>query len=111
MEREILSGKIIVTIDEKSNMVEMLKKIELMNISNEEKDMLFIITQDSCKNEKEEFIRILETIIKLGHISPNISFSKVIQDKINAINSKEREEIITIASNLKKRIENNEIVV
>lgn len=110
MERR-MAGKVMPTINEKSNMVEMLKKIELMNISNEEKDMLFIITQKSYKNEKEEFIMILETIIKTGEIFPRMSFSKVIQDKINAINNREREDIINIAINLKKCIENNEIIV
>ena len=106
-----MSGKVMPMIYGKSDMVEMLKKIELMNISNEEKDMLFIVTQKSYKNEKEQFISILETIIQTGNIFPRNSFSKVIQDKIYAINNKEREDIITIASNLKKRIENNEIVL
>ena len=110
MEKRI-SGKVMPTINEKSDMAETLKKIELMNISNEEKDMLFIVTQKVDKKEKEELIKILEIIIKTGHIFPTMSFSKVIQDKIDAIKRKESQEIINIAINLKKLIENDEIVV
>ena len=110
-ENIMLSGDVMDIIEEKSNMLETLKKIELMNISNDEKDMLFIITQNVWENDKETIIKSLESIIKFGSIYPDISNSKIIQDKIDAINNKEREDAINIAINLKKKLENSEIAL
>jgi len=107
-----LSGNVVMPIiDEKSDSIETLKKIELMNISNDEKDMLFIVTQKAYTNEKKELIKNLERIIQMGIIYPLMTSSKVIEDKGNKINKKEKEEIINIAENLKRRIENDEIVL
>ena len=109
MERR-LSGKVIPSIRGTSDMMEILKKIELMDITNDEKDMLFLVTQTSYK-EKESFIRTLDSIIRRGGVYPDRSSIEIIQKKLDAINNKEKQEIIDIAIRLKKQIENNEIVL
>ncbi|MBR3887889.1 MAG: hypothetical protein IKJ32_02190 [Clostridia bacterium] len=108
-----LSGKVMPPmIEEGEGALERLKEIELLEISTEEKDLLFLIEQIAESKERSLLIKELEKIIESNILWPAFSYSKVILEKIERIMEIEKDKrLAEVANNLKQRIENNEIIL
>lgn len=108
-------------VNEKESMLFTLMRIELMNLSDIEKDILFIAYQDRRENSREiskdEIVRTLQYYINSvnigeGRVCPlngYESVSSLIKSKIDKIKAVDPNEFINIVTNLINRIENNEI--
>lgn len=113
MEERRLSGRVRPPmINEGEGALERLKEIELFDIPSEEKDLLFLVEQIVGNKEKSSLIEKLEDVIEHKMLWPCSSYSKVVSEKLERIVEIEKESrIVEVANNLKKRIENNEIIL
>ncbi len=88
MERR-LSGKVMPTIEENSNSVNNFEAISKMNLTKEQKALLFILTQICYTTNKKRIIGRLERIKETGRLYPNTTSSELIQSCLSDLESSE----------------------
>jgi hypothetical protein len=88
MERR-LSGKVMPTIYESENSVEVFEAVSKKNLNRAQKALLFVVTQITNKTDKETIIAKLESIKKVGKVLPNYTLSDLIQNCLDELSSSE----------------------
>ncbi|MBR6034011.1 MAG: hypothetical protein IKP28_04680 [Clostridia bacterium] len=112
---------VIQSLNQSSDALDIIDRISKLNLSDDEKNVLFIATQltpesskifqISSERRKELFLHELQRLADLGYIGSRNPSTELIKEKLKNFHKIDSEEIKKIAADLYKKVENSEIDV